>query len=333
MFNSISRRILMVLALFAMLGVLLVAAPAYADDGSQGATPGVSVAAEGPLINNSAPLAGQRIGWAVFQGAPTIVNGKTLYWVWNENVNGQNTLHIRTTTNGSTHSFTGSVTTGSADNFYNLSIVNAGGTNNATLVGYNQMVFSIATSVNGDGVDVDWSGRWISLKLFMDGYHRPALVLYGVSAKPATRMPLTVLAGTKGLLTLPLSTLDGPTAFQKNIANGYFIYRDAHGYHLRLTTKLGDRAVYKGTIFAEGGQLAKIAFYRHDPADYYRLLNGTALDFRFLTYQGEDGLDWLLTRGGLIFTLKMNGQIAAPNVSLGSNPFGTLQALTFRLVP
>ncbi len=145
MFRPISRRILIALAFVAVLSALLAATPTYA-------------AGEGPLTNNAAPLYGQRIGWSVFQGAPTIVNGKTYFWVWNENVNGQNKLHIRTTTDGRAHTFTGTVTTGQADNFYNLAVVNNGGTDRANLVGYNQFNFSLATSGSGDGLDVDWTG-------------------------------------------------------------------------------------------------------------------------------------------------------------------------------
>ncbi len=321
MFNSISRRIVAALAVIGVLGLLLAAPPA-------------SAAGEGPLTNNQAPATGQRIGWLPFQGAPTIVNGKTDFWVWNENVNGQNKLHIRTTTNGQTHVFTGTVTTGSRDNFYNLAVVNNGGTDRANLLGYNRFNLSLSTSGQGDGVDVDWSGRWLSLNLFVDGLHRPVRVLYGATATPARAMPLIVLAGKKGLLALPLTVLDGPTPFTKNIADGYYLYRDAKGYHLRLTTtKVGEVVDYKGTLFADGATFGSIKLFRGDPADYYRLIGGTTLDFRFITNGGQDGLDWSLPRGGLILTLKMNGQIAAPNIALGSNPFGQVQAFTFRLTP
>ncbi len=330
MFSSYSRQILTALAVVALLGVLLVASPAYA-------------AGDGPIVNNPPPSSGQQIGWAAFQGMPTIVNGKTDYWVWNDNIlngntlTGQNVLHIRTTTNGNSHKFTGTVTTGNADNFYNLAVVNAGGTDNATPVGYNQFTFSLTTSGNGDGVDVEWSGRWLSLNLFVDGFHHPAQVLYGSSATAAKHLPLTVLAGPAGLLTLPLSTLDGTTNFQKNVADGYFIYHDASGYHLRLTTtKVGDKQDYKGTIFADHGSFGEIKMYHGDPGDYYRLSDGgKVLDSRFLTNGYIDGLDWTIASTGMTFTLKQDGHVAAPNVWLGSmSPSSPgIPAFTFRLMP
>jgi hypothetical protein len=75
------------------------------------------------------------------------------------------------------------------------------------------------------------------------------------------------------------------------------------------------------------------AIYHLERGDYYKLYRGTILDFRFITDGFEDGLDWRTSGGGLIFTLRMNGQVAAPNISLGSNPFVTVQALTFLLTP
>jgi hypothetical protein len=334
MFTLLTRRIALVLAMAAVLSTLLAVAPAYADDGSHGSATAVPTAAEGPLWDNAAPWYGQRIIWTAFQGTPNITNGQTDLWVWNENVNGQNVLHIRTTTDSNSHMFTGTVTTGSVDNFYNLAVVNGGGADSANLVGYNQLTFSISTSANGDGVDVDWSGRWLSLDLFVDGNHQPGRVLYGASALSAQRMPLIVLAGRDGLLALPLSTLDGPTSFQKNIADGYYIYRDAKGYHLRLTTtKVGDVVNYKGTLFADGGQIGNVTIYKGERGDYYRLYAGQLLDLRFLTDGYVDGLDWSLNGGGLIFTLKLNGRMAAPSIALGSNPFGTVQAFSFRLTP
>jgi hypothetical protein len=318
--KSLSLRVIGVLAVVIGLGVMVAAAPAEA--------------AEGPITNSATPLYGQRIAWAPFQGAPTIVNGKNAVSAWNDNVGGQNKLHIRATTDGNSHIFTGTVTTGSADNFYNLALFNGDGDDSATMVGYDQFTFSVTTSVGGEGVDVDWSGRWLALDLFIDGLHRPAQVLYGANATSARRMPLVVLAGKKGLLTLPLSTLDGPTGFQKKVADGYFIYHDASGYHLRLTTtKVGDVVDYKSTILAACGKFKLVALYHAEKGDYYKLYGGVMLDSRFITDGFEDGQDWTTTGGGLIFTLKMNGQIAAPNVSLGSNPFGSIQAFTFLLDP
>lgn len=321
MFKSFSLRVASALAVVVMLGLMFTAGPASAESTT--------------VTEVAAPKYGQRIPWAAFQGAPTIRNGQTDIWVWNENVSGQNRLHIRTTTDASAHTFAGTVTTGAEGNFYNLALFNGDGDDSATMVGYNQLTFSIVTTAGGEGADVDWSGRWLVLDLFIDGYHRPAHVLFGANAKAASQVPLIVLAGKNGLLTLPLTMLDGPTGFQKNVADGYFIYRDVNGYHMRLTTtKVGDIVDYRGAIVADSSQFGAIRMFKGDSRDYYRLMADKILAFRFITDGGEDGLDWrLIGSGGLTFTLRMNGRVASPNVSLGSNPFGTIQALTFRLTP
>jgi hypothetical protein len=77
------------------------------------------------------------------------------------------------------------------------------------------------------------------------------------------------------LLTLPQSTLDGPTGFQKNVADGYFIYHDASGYHMRLTsTKVVDVVDYKSTILTDGGRFSLVALYHREKGDYYKLYGG-----------------------------------------------------------
>jgi hypothetical protein len=87
------------------------------------------------------------------------VSGASDIWVWNENVSGQNKLHIRTSTDGSSHAFTGIVITGAASNFYGLALVNGDGDDSATMTRYDRFTFSLVTSAGGGGVDVDWSGR------------------------------------------------------------------------------------------------------------------------------------------------------------------------------
>ncbi len=317
------------LAALALLAVCLTAAPAYAQgpepEGPQGAA---------PLVDSAVPQSGQLITWAAFQGAPPITTGSIAFWVWNENVSGQNILHIRTTTDGQSHQFTGTVSTGVLANFYKLALVNGDGDDSANLVSYNRLTFALTSSGDGEGVDVDWSGRWVSLDLYVDGAHQPLDVHYGAAATTATSLPLNVAAGRAGLLQLPLALLDGPTAFQKNIADGYFLYHNATGYHLRVTTtSVTDVVVYRGTINSTGGQIKYAALVRPEGDDYYRLVGGTALSFSLKTFGGEDGLNWTTTGGGMIMALRMNGVMAAPNITLGSQPFGTVQAYTFYLAP
>ncbi len=96
---------------------------------------------------------------------------------------------------------------------------------------------------------------------------------------------------------------------------------------------MGDKVLYRGTMLSAGGLFKNVTLFRSDPSDYYKLIGGNILDFSFLTDGFEDGLNWKTTGGGLVMTLKMNGKIAAPNIALGSQPFGTVQAFTFYLAP
>src|SRR5919202_3113206 len=113
MVHSFARTWLLALGVLLTLGAT-VAAPAFAQEGS------------GPVATSMAND-GQTIGWAAFQGAPSITTGHTRFWVWNTKANGQNTLHIRTTSDSSSHTFTGTVSTNNAGNFYNLALFNGEG--------------------------------------------------------------------------------------------------------------------------------------------------------------------------------------------------------------
>lgn len=318
------------LALLGIAAALALVSPAFAQGGMAG----------GEANPESTPPIGQHVSLSAFTGAPAITDGLVRYWVWNENVGGQNILHLRTTTDGATHSFGGVINTSGRGNFYELALANAtNGDDTTTNVSYNQFTFALVNNGSAqEGFDVKWSGRWLSLDLFIDGYARPKRVLYGANAKRSRKHPLIVNAGEQGFLTLPLTALDGTTQFQKNIADGYFLYRDTNGaYHLRLTTTSeNDYKDYAGRLRVDQGAFTAIKIFRGDPRDYYTLTGGTDLQFRFHTKGYEDGLDWRLTRNsGMTVTLRMNRALAAPNVWLGSmDPHQPgIPAYTIRLVP
>lgn len=320
------KRFVFKLAAVAMLGWMFVALLS--------AAPALAAPAESGKLTRLPPV-GQEIDWEDFQGAPTIPPGTVGLWVWSEDVGGQEVLRIRTGSDGSAHTFTGTIRTARAANFYDIAVVNGDGDDTTVTTAYNEFTFSIATTGAGEGVDANWSGRWLYLDLYVDGVHNPPLIFYGAAGTASTGAPLGVRAGKEGLLAIPLTTLDGPTSFEQNIANGYFIYRDAEGrYHLRVTTTSTDVLVrYRGSIVAEDGTFRGIRVYKNDPRDFVNLHGGKVLKFRFLTKGYVDGIDWLI--GGpdnMTITLQMDGQMAAPNISLGAEPFGTVKAYTFRLV-
>ncbi len=298
-----------------------------------------SQAAASAYTNKGLPPVGQKILWADFIGAPTIPANTLGLWVWSEDTSGQEILHVRTGSDGTAKTFSGTLRTNRVGNFYDLALVNASGDDSAALVKFNELTFSIPTSGGGEGFDVSWSGTWLFLDLYVNGAYVPEKIFVGAAAKGTTGAPLGVRAGSEGLLTLPLTMLDGATTFSKNIADGYFLYRDAKGrYHLRVTTtSVNDFVVYRGRIVAAADRFRIVREFRGDPRDFTRLSKrGKVLEFKYHTKGYVDGLDWILGNknkpDNLVITLRMNDGVAAPNVALGSAPFGTLQAFTFRLV-
>lgn len=310
-----------------LVGVMMSAAPAFAQDGSERAD-----AAEG------LPPIGQKVNWEDFTGAPTIPPATVGLWIWSEDVSGQEILHIRTGSDGPSKTFTGTIITNRAANFYDAALVNETGDDTISTPHYNRIDLTLATTGGGEGVDVSWSGVWLVLDLKLNGAYVPGSIFTGAAAKPTTGAPLGVRAGREGLLVLPLSMLDGPTPFVLNAPDGYYFYRADGRYHLRLTTTSeADLVDYRGQIVVEEGKFRAVKEFRGDPRDFLRITGrGKVVDFRFLTKGYIDGMDWVVNGpdkpDNMVFRLKMNGEMAAPNIALGSNPFGTVKAFTFRLV-
>lgn len=321
-----------VVALALLLGGLVGVNQAFA----QGGTDGTSTIEQLDGVD-SMPHVGQKIPWADFQGAPTIPANTVGLWVWNENVNGQNVLRLRAGSDGTNHTLTGTVRTGRVSNFYDVAVVNGTGDDTTTPLRYNAFSFSIASTGSGEGVDANWSGTWLYLDIYVDGVRNPAGVFYGAAGTASTGAPLGVRAGKDGLLSLPLTLLDGPTPFVKNIATGFYLYRtNGKVFHMRLTTpSINDATRYRGTIIPEDGQFSLVHIYKGDARDYVEILADQRIRFQFWTKGYEDGLDWGVSGGGgsdnMIFTLKIDRHMAAPAIALGDNPFGTVKAYTFRL--
>lgn len=284
------------------------------------------------------PPVGEKVDWADFTGAPTIPASTVGLWVWSEDVGGQEILHVRSGSDGSAKTFTGTILAPKAGNFYDLSLVNGTGDDSATNPKYNEIDFTLATTGGGEGLDVSWSGRWLYLDLYVNGAYVPGKIFTGAAAKATTGAPIGTHAGLEGLLTLPITLLDGQTTFKKRIADGYYLYRDANGrYHMRLTTTSPqDVVTYRGHISVEEDTYRGAKEFRGDPRDFIRIVGDKEIDFRFVTKGYRDGMDWTLASknkpDNMVFTLRMNGNVAAPNIALGSNTFGTIKALSFRLV-
>jgi hypothetical protein len=90
-------------------------------------------------------------------------------------------------------------------------------------------------------------------------------------------------------------------------------------------------------MLSENSKFRVVKDYRGDPRDFVRITErGTVVEFKFHTKGHLDGIDWIVKRkdvpDNMTFVLRMDGEMAAPNIALGDNPFGTVKAFTFRLV-
>ncbi len=290
---------------------------------------GASKSATSHAPASSAPVAAQHISWSSFQGAPNFKPGSGEgIWVWNENANGVNTLHVAATTEGLRHVFTGVIRTGSEGNFWDIDRSRLESDDHVSQPAYNELHFDFTTYNGVDAFSARWSGRELMLDFRNDGQIRPAHVYYGASATPARGMPLIVDAGDAGLRTFPLAVLSGATTFHAGAGDGYWIYSDANGIHLRTTTKsAADHKYYTGQIF---GELANVSLFSPDD-DWLKWPNGDHADFGLRTNGGVDGVNLTLKGSSIVFTLRTDGQVAGPNIAFGSHGLGSTHALTFRL--
>jgi len=120
-----------------------------------------------------------------------------------------------------------------------------------------------------------------------------------------------------------------PAGFQAGLPDGFWIWRDSNGWHLRVTHDEKTRKVFSGSITATD-RLRSIRF-RTEPGDtLVRSADGRSAAFRFTNYGGVDGIDFAAgCSQDVIFRLAIGGAKADPVlIRLGSeqqnpasNPF------------
>jgi hypothetical protein len=126
-----------------------------------------------------------------------------------------------------------------------------------------------------------------------------------------------------GLLLLLLATgaaareapwWQGRPDFTKGEALGYFVWRDAEGWHVRWTTK-GKRRTFSGTVSCDGAfmQFAPVAKGRRD---YVKKVAEHTIKFDTVVEGGMDGIDFRLSPSTetVTFDLLMDGERVAPEL-------------------
>jgi hypothetical protein len=110
-----------------------------------------------------------------------------------------------------------------------------------------------------------------------------------------------------------------PASFQAGGTDGYYLWHDEAGLHLRTTDSSGS-FTYSGTLSTQG-TFTDVQLVRAEKDDSVQILNGgKVLQFQFVTFQGVDGIDFRVDGGNPVqLQLMQNGNPINPaNIFLGS---------------
>lgn len=116
------------------------------------------------------------------------------------------------------------------------------------------------------------------------------------------------------------SRLDGkPAAFNPGHVNGYFIWQDKDGLHLRTTTP-GEKHEFTGTIHTDGAFKNVFESSKETNNSFSLDKDHNTIDFKFATTGGSDGIDLNVHRATYIkFSLSMdNVNVDPANIYIGS---------------
>jgi hypothetical protein len=137
----------------------------------------------------------------------------------------------------------------------------------------------------------------------------------------ATLAAVTALALITGAALAWTGHVQGrPASFSAGGTDGYYVWHDDAGLHLRTTDSSG---VFKYTgVLRTNGTFADVNAVRLEPDDRFEVLDGGhALRFQFITAEGVDGLDFQVDGGTRVrFDLERDGhRIDASNIFLGED--------------
>lgn len=130
----------------------------------------------------------------------------------------------------------------------------------------------------------------------------------------------------------PVSVQGKPATLKVGGHAGYYIWHDVYGWHLRTTTPSPEKHVFSGQIVS-ADDVRALRVYRNEATDRVSV-SGHVISFSFTTYNGIDGIDFLVgCTESLTFLLKGEGRWwPASRIWLGyrgtapSNPFTVYRA-------
>lgn len=108
------------------------------------------------------------------------------------------------------------------------------------------------------------------------------------AATPATIDPATTDPGCPG--HWPAAVKGVPATYHAGAKAGDYLWHDSRGWHLRVTKKTSERAVFTGRITADAPMTVRGAFLERE--DSITLSNGgRTLTYRFVNHGHLDGID------------------------------------------
>ncbi len=106
----------------------------------------------------------------------------------------------------------------------------------------------------------------------------------------------------------------GRPDFVAGAPEGYWIWQDRQGWHLRTTSDVPRR--FQGNIETVGGQVSTVRPVGSTDGGVRR--EGSNIDFDYRALGGEQGFDWTASSGCNRFELYIDGETRPLRVFLGS---------------
>lgn len=107
----------------------------------------------------------------------------------------------------------------------------------------------------------------------------------------------------------------GRPAFKAGDAEGYWIWVDEAGWHLRTTTPKKQQHTFRGVVRAEGFGAVKAS--RAELTPKLQLFDGQ-VKFEFDLFTGSDGFDWQQTEDCATFELRVDGRGVPERIHVGA---------------
>jgi hypothetical protein len=130
----------------------------------------------------------------------------------------------------------------------------------------------------------------------------------------------------------PATVQGKPQTFTQGGRAGYYVWHDSYGWHLRTTTPQRSPHPFTGTI-ASSGTIKLVHQFRDEGRDSVTV-SGNKLTFKFVTYAGVDGVDFMVgCTASLSFSLKAYDRLISPaRIWLGARGTAPADPFTIRRV-